>query len=72
MEKCKNCGKEFIKKSYQHKFCSNKGKGNCKDKFHNRIAGKYIHNSKSHYDDSDYEYASMLNELGWDGHKSSF
>jgi hypothetical protein len=28
---CKHCGKVFIKKSYQHKFCSLR----CKDTFHN-------------------------------------
>jgi len=38
---CENCGKEMIKKSYQSKFCSNKGKGNCKDAFHN--VGKRIY-----------------------------
>ena len=34
--RCPSCGKEFIKKSYQQAFCSNKGRGNCKDKFWNR------------------------------------
>ncbi len=63
--RCKNCGKEIVKKSYQHKFCSNKGRGNCKDKFHNSLK----------YDDYDYDminYASAQNEMGWDGHKNSF
>ena len=61
--RCKNCGKEFIKKSYQHKFCTNKGRGNCKDKFHNSL--KY----------GDYDmmnYASAQSEMGWGGHKNSF
>lgn len=70
MEKirCKNCGKEFIKKSYQHKFCTYKGKGNCKDKFHNSL--KYGDYDYDDYDDHDY--ASAENEMGWDGHKNSF
>ena len=29
------CGKKFIKKSYQQVFCSNKGRGNCKDRYWN-------------------------------------
>lgn len=29
------CGKTFIKKSYQQCFCSNKGRGNCKDRYWN-------------------------------------
>lgn len=29
------CGKTFIKRSYQHAFCSNKGRGNCKDHYWN-------------------------------------
>ena len=32
---CPICGKQFKKKSYQQAFCSNKGRGNCKDRFHN-------------------------------------
>ena len=63
--KCKNCGKDFIKKSYQHKFCSNKGRENCKDKFHNVAL-----DIEAELDS--YNYASRLNELGWDGHKNSF
>ena len=33
---CAGCGKGFKKKSYQQAFCSNKGKGNCKDTYWNR------------------------------------
>ena len=34
---CAFCGKEIKKKSYQSQFCSNKGSGNCKDRFWNRM-----------------------------------
>jgi hypothetical protein len=34
---CCSCGKEMVKKSYQSQFCSNKGRGNCKDKYHNLV-----------------------------------
>lgn len=34
---CAWCGTPIKKKSYQTQFCSNKGKGNCKDKFWNNI-----------------------------------
>jgi hypothetical protein len=32
---CPVCKQVFIKKSYQQKFCGNKGHNNCKDKFWN-------------------------------------
>ena len=32
---CACCDKWMIKKSYQSQFCSNKGRGNCKDMFWN-------------------------------------
>jgi len=33
--KCPTCKKRFTKKTYQHTFCSRKGRNNCKDRFHN-------------------------------------
>lgn len=35
--KCACCGKTIIKHNYQTQFCSNKGSGNCKDRFWNNI-----------------------------------
>ena len=34
---CAFCNKIILKKSYQTKFCSNKGEGNCKDKYWNNV-----------------------------------
>ena len=34
---CPCCAKKIIKKSYQTQFCSNKGKGNCKDTYWNNV-----------------------------------
>lgn len=34
---CACCARKIIKKSYQTQFCSNKGKGNCKDTYHNNV-----------------------------------
>lgn len=34
---CSACKTKFVKTSYQKVFCSNKGKGNCKDKYWNLI-----------------------------------
>ena len=34
---CPVCSKPFKKRSYQHIFCSNKGRGNCKDTYWNAI-----------------------------------
>lgn len=33
---CPVCKKQFVKRSYQQAFCSNKGKSNCKDKYWNQ------------------------------------
>lgn len=38
--RCACCNKRIIKKSYQTQFCSNKGKGNCKDTFWNNTVDK--------------------------------
>lgn len=35
--KCPVCKKAFKKKAYNTIFCSGKGKGNCRDKYHNLI-----------------------------------
>ena len=37
---CACCGKKFKKKSYQSKFCRNKGQNNCKDKYWNTVDEK--------------------------------
>lgn len=34
--KCPNCGRKF-RGHPNKKFCSNKGYGNCKDAYHNRV-----------------------------------
>jgi len=36
MKKCDNCGKNFVVKHPSQRFCSHKGKGNCKDRWHNK------------------------------------
>lgn len=39
---CPSCGRQFKKKSYQQAFCSNKGRNNCKDSYHNRANDKRL------------------------------
>lgn len=34
---CATCASKFKKKSYQSKFCSNKGHRNCKDRYWNQV-----------------------------------
>ena len=36
--RCACCGKRIIKANYQTQFCSNKGVGNCKDKYWNSVS----------------------------------
>lgn len=38
--RCACCKKRIVKKSYQTQFCSNKGKGNCKDAYWNNTSDK--------------------------------
>lgn len=45
--KCAGCLKDFTKKSYQQAFCSNKGRGNCKDSFWNRAKPERTERAKS-------------------------
>ena len=35
--RCPTCGDQFEKRSYQHVFCSNRGVGNCKDRYWNEV-----------------------------------
>lgn len=34
---CPSCSRWVVKRSYQHIFCSNRGRGNCKDYYWNRV-----------------------------------
>lgn len=45
--KCAGCLKDFTKKSYQQAFCTNKGRGNCKDAFWNRAKPERSERAKS-------------------------
>lgn len=47
---CPGCGKPFEKKSYQQAFCSNKGRGNCKDTYWNRATPERTERAKSRLD----------------------
>ncbi|WP_186297663.1 hypothetical protein [Sedimenticola selenatireducens] len=38
--RCANCGGRILKKSYQTQFCSNSGKGNCKDTYWNNVSDR--------------------------------
>lgn len=40
--KCPWCKQEIIKRNIYHQFCTNKGKGNCKDSFWNHVSEKRI------------------------------
>lgn len=38
--RCACCNRRILKKSYQTQFCSNKGRGNCKDTYWNNVSDK--------------------------------
>lgn len=35
--RCPGCGKRFRKRYHQQKFCRSRGRGNCKDYYHNSV-----------------------------------
>jgi hypothetical protein len=44
---CPWCGKRFGKRSYQQVFCSNKGRGNCKDSYHNQATPERLERARA-------------------------
>jgi hypothetical protein len=41
MINCAACSKRMKKKSYQTQYCSNKGRGNCKDQYWNVVENRF-------------------------------
>lgn len=39
---CAGCGKRMLKSSYQTRFCSNSGVGNCKDTYWNCVGRAFV------------------------------
>lgn len=60
MRHCTNCGKGMPNAHPNKKFCSNTGRGNCKDRYHNRLNPRSGFHSE--YNDSD-------DDPSWDAHK---
>lgn len=76
-KRCKQCGKPMPDAHPNAVFCSNKGKGNCKDKYHNRQPGRIEQSRKfapkKPADPIDVAHAIViarrLHGEGWDEHK---
>ncbi len=80
-KRCKQCTKPMPDAHPNAIFCSNKGKGNCKDKHHNKQPGriertrKHVAMNQKPRKLSTEEYAMMITAAwregneGWDGHK---
>lgn len=76
-KRCKQCGKPMPDAHPNAVFCSNKGRGNCKDKYHNRQPGR-IEQSRKYAPKKPAEREDIAtiitrawrnNNEGWDGHK---
>ena len=61
---CTHVGWSTLHKHPNARFCSNKGRDNCKDNHHNRIRETYEREHYSHFSNEDEE--------GWDAHKDTF
>lgn len=79
-KRCKQCGKPMPDAHPNAVFCSNKGRGNCKDKYHNRQPGR-IEQSRKYAPKKPAEREDIAtiitrawrnNNEGWDGHKDSW
>lgn len=57
-KKCPNCKRE-IKGHPNKRFCSSRGRGNCKDTYHNTVNPRGIAVDESGFDD----------DPSWDAHK---
>lgn len=70
---CCVCGKQFVKKSSSQAFCSNgrnKGAGNCKDAFWNKVdPEKRCRKTPYYYNNIHRETDIDEGPEGWDGHK---
>lgn len=54
---CPCCGKRFVKRTYQQVFCSNKGAGNCKDRYWNDVDEKRHRQDEEHiFSDDAFNY----------------
>lgn len=76
-KRCKQCSKPMPDAHPNAVFCSNKGAGNCKDKYHNRQPHR-IEQSKKYAPKKPHEQEDIAtiivrnwrnNNEGWDGHK---
>ena len=63
---CPSCGRSFKKRSYQQAFCSNKGKNNCKDTYHNRATRKVHPFHKDPWDNGNPWHKPDFNPLTGD------
>lgn len=66
MKRCKNCGKDISQKHPNAVFCRNKGRGNCKDSYHNKITSPR-RNYQAHDDDDNDDYIDEY-DGSWDAH----
>jgi len=64
MKKCLNCRKDISHKHPNAKFCRNKGRGNCKDKFHNRTNPRGIAAERDEFDIEDTYHPMSSEALG--------
>ena len=60
---CRNCGTDITDKHPNAKFCSNKGSGNCKDKFWNRNNPRGIYARVSDTEEELDEWEAYLNTV---------
>lgn len=69
-KRCQHCNKPMPDAHPNKKFCSNSGRGNCKDRHHNSVnISRRPRHQFVDYDD----HADLVEcEVGWDAHKDMF
>lgn len=68
MSECKFCNRVMVGAHPNKVFCSNKGRGNCKDLYNNRATPERRERAKR-YTDKDDEHDFCDGDLSWDAHK---
>ena len=66
---CCTCGKEIKKKSYHSQFCSNRGRKNCKDRYHNLVNE---HRRSAALQQSGNKLGSFLNDCDGDEYDEAY
>lgn len=72
-KRCLCCKKPMPSAHPNKKFCSNRGNGNCKDRYHNAVdPSRMMRNPRNNSYDGDLHEFDEWEDQSWDAHKNQF